>query len=64
MRIYKERRLYFFNCDSCGNKNRQSFHRKKVVAKVCRKCRRHQVDPNQPALFPEPVTINKEVITA
>lgn len=52
-KVYKERRLYFFTFDSCGNKNRQSFHRRKIRAGVCRSCKRGQmIDPNQGILFP------------
>jgi uncharacterized OB-fold protein len=55
MRIFKERRLYFFTCEQCGKVNRHSFKRRKAQGGVCKKCKRQVVDPNQQALFPQPL---------
>lgn len=53
-RQYKERRLYFFICEGCGAKNRQSFKRSKTKAGLCRKCLRklkNQPPEGQESLF-------------
>ena len=52
MKIFKERRLYYFTCEQCGKVNRHSFKRKKAKLKVCKKCRRQEeVNKNQLTLF-------------
>lgn len=51
MKTYKERRLYYFTCEQCGKENRHSFKRKKAKMKVCKRCRKNAVDPNQQSLF-------------
>lgn len=54
MKIYKERRLYYYTCEGCGKQNRHSFKKKKAKLKVCKKCRKLEVNKNQLALFPKP----------
>ncbi len=51
MRIFKERRLYYYTCEQCGKQNRHSFKRKKAKVRVCKKCKGNVVDPNQLTLF-------------
>lgn len=58
----RERRVYFFACQSCGKKRRQSFRRRKAREKLCRGCRRGAVPENQLALLP-PTPTNPEVST-
>lgn len=54
IRQYKERRIYFSGkCSACG-KPFQSFHRSKIKNGKFRKCRTHEPDPNQVALFATP----------
>lgn len=49
VKIYKERRLYFFKCEKCGNPRAQSFHRRRVKGALCRNCRggRNRIPENQ-----------------
>lgn len=53
MKIYKERRLYYFTCNVCGSKTRNTFKRSKAKKGICKKCRRHEeINKNQLTLFP------------
>lgn len=55
MKIYKERRLYYFTCNTCGNQTRHTFKRSKAKSGICKKCRKQEViNKNQLTLFPEP----------
>lgn len=63
-RQYKERRLYFFICEGCGAKNRQSFKRSKTKAGLCRKCLRklkNQPPKGQESLFQKQTSAGVEM---
>lgn len=62
MRIYKERRVYYFACSKCGSSNRQSLKRAKARAGVCRKCRKVTINKDQIPLFDIP-EVNVGVVT-
>lgn len=49
IRIYKERRVYFFTCTECEMPNCQSYKRSRAKRELCRNCRRteERVDENQ-----------------
>jgi len=49
--VIKERRLYFFDCPTCGTENRQSFKRSIAKKRKCRKCRFPKVHKNQLSFF-------------
>lgn len=46
-KLYRERRLYFFICHSCGTENRQSFKRVRANRAQCRTCRRTKISESQ-----------------
>ena len=60
IKIYKERRLYYFECRQCGRKKSASFKRKRAREKVCKKCRNKnaKINPNQQVLFGEKEKLN------
>lgn len=49
----KERRVWYFTCDVCKKKRRQSHKKHTATDALCRECRRSAVAPNQTALFNE-----------
>lgn len=52
--MYKERRIWYFQCKGCGKKRRQS-HKKKIAREaICRDCRRINAEPKYPGLFDVP----------
>lgn len=44
------KRLYFYICKDC-KKKRQTIKEERSVEKVCRKCVKARVDPNQKVMF-------------
>lgn len=50
IKIYKERHIYFFICNSCKHQ-RQSYKRAKARRGYCRNCRNVNILDNQPSLF-------------
>lgn len=52
--MYKERHIWYFQCNGCGKKRRQS-HKKKIAREaICQDCRRLNAQPQYPGLFDAP----------
>ncbi len=47
----KERRIWYFECQSCGKKQRKSHTRSKAKEAVCTVCLRSKDVPQQTSLF-------------
>lgn len=61
MTEYKERHVYFFQCEECHSPRRCSFRRKVARTKLCRKCRRNRPNENQQTLFTPAPVVNEEI---